>query len=165
MVPAVTAPSTRVVFRDALGERRHVPDSGGADTLELLSLRTELTSAPSFEFALRERAGRLGSFHHAYYARVRGVERLGGGALGLVSAQTPGVRLSQILDVVDRQHLPLDITTALALLRQLVPAVAVLYQSARALAHGAIGPESLIVTPNAHVIIVDHELGTALQQL
>jgi hypothetical protein len=165
MVPAVSAPSTRVVFRDPLGERRHVPDSSGADTLELLSLRTELTSAPSFEFALRERTGRLGSFHHAYYARVRGVERLGGGALGLVSAQTPGVRLSQLLDDVDRQHLPLDITTALALLRQLVPAVAVLHESARDVAHGAIGPERLVVTPNARLIIVEHVLGTALEQL
>jgi hypothetical protein len=165
MIPAVTAVSTCVVFRDALGERRNVPDSSGADTLELLSLRTELTSAPSFEFALRERAGRLGSFHHAYYARVRGVERLGGGALGLVSAQTQGVRLSQILEVVDRQHLSLDITTALALLRQLVPAVAVLHESARDLSHGAIGPERLIVTPNARVVIVEHVLGAALEQL
>jgi CRISPR/Cas system-associated exonuclease Cas4 (RecB family) len=165
MVPAVSAPSTRVVFRDSLGERRHVPDSSGADTLELLSLRTELTSAPSFEFALRERTGRLGSFHHAYYARVRGVERLGGGAIGLVSAQTPGVRLSQILDDVDRQHLPFDITTALALLRQLVPAVAVLHESARDVAHGAIGPERLVVTPNARLVIVEHVLGTALEQL
>jgi len=165
MVPAVIAPSTRVVFRDPLGERRHVPDSSGADTLELLSLRTELTSAPSFEFALRERTGRLGSFHHAYYARVRGVERLGGGALGLVSSQTPGVRLSQILEDVDRQHLSLDITTALALLRQLVPAVAVLHESARDVAHGAIGPERLVVTPNARLIIVEHVLGAALEQL
>jgi PEGA domain len=165
MIPAVTAPSTRVVFRDALGERRNVPDSSGADTLELLSLRTELTSAPSFEFALRERAGRLGSFHHAYYARVRGVERLGGGALGLVSAQTQGVRLSKILEVVDRQHLSLDITTALALLRQLVPAVAVLHETARDVSHGAIGPERLVVTPNARVVIVEHVLGAALEQL
>jgi hypothetical protein len=165
MVPAIMALATRAVFQDSLGERRHIPDPSGADALELLCLRGELTSAPSFEFALRERAGRLASFHHACYARVRGVERLGAGALGLVSDQTPGVRLSQVLDAVERQHLPLDITTALALLRQLMPAVAGLHERGRDVAHGAIGPERLVVTPNARLVIVEHVLGAALEQL
>src|SRR5580700_10636072 len=65
MVPAVMALSTRVVFKDSLGERRQIPDPGGAAALELLCLSGQLTSAPSFEFALRERAGRLAGFHHA----------------------------------------------------------------------------------------------------
>jgi hypothetical protein len=156
---------SRGVFQDPLGERRLVPDRSGGEPLELLCLRGELTSAPSFEFALRERAGRLAGFHHPSYARVRGVERLGGGALGLVSDQTPGVRLSRILGDVERQHLPLDITTALALLRQLVPAIAVLHESARDVAHGAIGPERLVVTTNARLVVVEHVLGPALEQL
>jgi hypothetical protein len=165
MVPAARAVSAPTVFRDSLGERRLVPDPSGADALELLCLSRELTAAPSFEFALRERTSRLASFHHACYARIRGVERLGGGALGLVSERSPGVRLSQILDVVERQRLPLDITTALAILRQLVPAVAVLHESARDVAHGAIGPERLVITPNARLVIVEHVLGAALEQL
>jgi hypothetical protein len=165
MVPAVMALSTRVVFQDSLGERRQIPDPGGASALELLSLSGRLTSAPSFEFALRERAGRLAGFHHACYARIRGVERLGGGALGLMSEQTPGIRLSQILEVAERRQLPLDITAALALLRQLVPAIALLHESSRDVAHGAIGPERLVVTPNARLVVVEHVLGAALEQL
>jgi len=44
-----------------------------------------LTAVPSFEFALRERTARLMNFRHAYYARVRRVDRLpGGGGLAIV---------------------------------------------------------------------------------
>src|SRR5580765_8977063 len=70
-----TAFPTPVVFQDGLRERRRAPDPSGAETLERLHLREELTAIPSFEFALRERASRLSAFRHAYYARVRCVDR------------------------------------------------------------------------------------------
>jgi len=154
-----------LVFQDGLGERRRAPDPSGVETLERLHLREELTAIPSFEFALRERASRLGSFRHTYYSRVRCVDRLGAPppALALVSEAVRGVRLSTLLEKADRP--PIDVPTAMHLIRQLVSAVAVLHENARDIAHGAIGPERIILTPNARITIVEYVLGSALEQL
>ena len=59
----------------------------------------------------------------------------------------------------------LDIDAALCLLRQLVPAVAMLHENVPDVAHGAIAAERIIVTPGAHIIVVEHVLGSALEQL
>src|SRR5581483_46930 len=78
MDPALApgTPPRTIVFQDGLGERRRISDVSGADTIEQLCLRAELTAIPSFEFALRERASRLASFRHVYFGRVRSVDRL-----------------------------------------------------------------------------------------
>ena len=169
MDPAVAAVSTSaaVVFQDGLGERRHIFDPAGNDTLEMLCLNVELTAIPSFEFALRERVSRLASFRHTSYGRVHSVDRLNdaGATLALVSERTPGVRLSEILAVAERERIPLDINAALGLIRQLVPALALLHEHAREIAHGAIGPERLVVTPQARLVIVEYVMGAALEQL
>ena len=166
MLPAVVAAASKSsVFQDPLGERRHVSEPSGADTCEVLCLRGELTSAPSFEFALRERTSRLASFRHACYARIRSVERLNDATLALVSDATPGARLSDVLEAAERGRVSLDINAALTLTRQLVSAVALLHEHAADVAHGAIGPERLVLTPNARLVIVEHVLGAALEQL
>jgi serine/threonine protein kinase len=167
MDPALaTGTSTAsVVFQDGLGERRRVTDATGTETLERLCLRAELTAIPSFEFALRERASRLAGFRHTYYARVRSVDRLNDAAstLAVVSESIRGVRLSTLLAKADRPTI--DINAAVHLIRQLVSAVSVLHETARDIAHGAIGPERIVITPNARVIIVEHVLGAAIEQL
>src|SRR5262245_55010583 len=114
-----------LIFEDGLGHRRRILDQTTNETLEMLCLRDELTAVPSFEFALRERVSRLANFRHAYYGRVRRVDRLvnQGSALGIVSEVTHGARPSEILAVAERRHLLLDINVALCLIRQLVPAV------------------------------------------
>ncbi len=159
-------PSSPVVFQDALGERRRL-ETTAADTVELLCLRGELTAIPSFEFALRERASRLSTFRHTYYGRVRGVDRLSdpSATLAVVSDHTRGVRLSTLLSETGPRPITIDINVALHFIRQLVSAVAMLHESARDVAHGAIGPERIIVTPNARVVIVEYVLGAALEQL
>ena len=156
-----------LIFEDGLGERRRILDQTTNETLEMLCLRDELTAVPSFEFALRERVSRLANFRHAYYGRVRRVDRLVNqeSTLGIVSDVTHGARLSEILAVAERRHLALDINVALCLIRQLVPAVAMLHQNARDVAHGALGPERIVVTPHARLVIVDYVLGAALEQL
>lgn len=156
-----------VVFQDGLGERRRISDVSGADTIEQLCLRSELTAIPSFEFALRERASRLANFRHVYYGRVRSVDRLTDPAstLTVVSDSIKGVRLANLLAASERRPLTLDINASLHLIRQLVSAVAMLHETARDAAHGAIGPERIIVTPNARVVIVEYVLGAALEQL
>src|SRR6476646_10932185 len=96
---ARTSAPPPVVFRDAFGERRRIVAPTGSDTMEVLCLRGELTAVPSFEFALRERVSRLASFRHAYFSRVRSVERLNdsNATLAVVSDGTPGARLSDVL--------------------------------------------------------------------
>ena len=154
-------------FVDGLGERRQIVDPTGNETIELLCLRNELAAVPSFEFALRERVSRLASFRHSSFGRVRSVERLADRetALAVVSDHIDGVRLSDMLVNAEERRLGLDINIALCLIRQLVPAVATLHESARDTAHGAIGPERLVVTPDARLVIVEYVLGAALEQL
>ena len=154
-------------FSDGLGERRPIVGPNGRQSCELLCIRAELSAVPSFEFALRERLGRLSSFHHASYARTLSVERVrdGEGSLGLVSERVDGIRLSSLVTRAAARGLNLDINAALCLVRQLVAAVAALHDSSREVAHGALGPERMIVTPNARLILTEYVLGSALEQL
>ena len=169
MDPALApgTPPRTIVFQDGLGERRRISDVSGADTIEQLCLRSELTAIPSFEFALRERASRLANFRHVYFGRVRSVDRLNDAAstLAVVSDSIKGVRLANLLAASERRPMTLDISASVHLIRQLIAAVAVLHENARDVAHGAIGPERIIVTPNARVVLVEYVLGAALEQL
>lgn len=155
------------LFSDGLGERVVVADGATGELLQILRLRPSLTAVASFEFALRERTARLANFRHAYYTRVRRIDRAmpPGGSLAVVSDHVEGTRLSDILRVAEERGLQLDINAAVCLIRQLVPAVAVLHENARDVAHGLIAPERLVVTPNARLLIVEHVLGAAIEQL
>lgn len=155
-----------MAFHDGLGERRTAQDPAGAD-VDLLRLRQELSTVPSFEFALRERISRLANFRHPAFARIRSLERpsASDNALTVVSDHAPGVRLSVLLTAAEERGVPVDLGAALCLLRQLVPAIAILHETARDAAHGAIAPERLIVTPSARLIVAEYALGSALEQL
>lgn len=161
-----TGPVPGRSFDDGLGHRRQTMDASGEGT-EFLCLRPELSTVPSFEFALRERVARLAGFRHAHFGRVRSVERLSDGVstLAVVSDHTPGTRLSTVLAFAEARHVALDINAALCLLRQLVPAVATLHERARDVAHGALGPERLVLSNNARLVIVEYVMGAALEQL
>ena len=166
MDPAV-APGTPPAsnFHDGLGERRRISEAGG--DIELLCLRRDLTAIPSFEFALRERASRLANFRHTYYGRVRSIDRLNdpSATLAVASDYTRGIRMSQLLTSQDGRPVTIDVNAALHLIRQLVSAVAMLHENARDVAHGALGPERIVVTPNARLVIHEYVLGAALEQL
>ena len=161
---AAPAPAT---FEDGLGERHKVVDRARNEPVEVFRLRGELTSVPAFEFALRERVSRLAAFRHPCYAQVRSVERLKDptSTLALVSDATAGVRLSELLEFAEREHVTLDIDASLCLLRQLVPAMAMLHEIGPEIAHGAFAAERIIVTPGARVTIVEHVMGSAIEQL
>lgn len=166
----VPMPSDRAeapLFSDGLGDRVVTSDGATGDLLQILRLRPALTAVPSFEFALRERTARLANFRHAYYSRVRRIDRAMSPtpSLAVVSDHVEGIRLSEILRVAQARHLQLDINAALCLIRQLVPAVALLHENARDVAHGTIALERLVVTPHARLVIVEHILGSAVEQL
>jgi hypothetical protein len=166
IVPQPTDRPEAPLFADGLGERVVAADGATGELLQILRLRPALTAVPSFEFALRERAARLANFRHAYYARVRRIDRGSQGAgLAIVSDHVEGTRLSEILRVAHEKHLQLDINAAICLIRQLVPAVAMLHENARDAAHGLIAPERIIVTPHTRLVIVEHVLAAAIEQL
>jgi PEGA domain-containing protein len=168
MDPAIahTSSSTPVAFQDGLGQRR-LSVSATNESLELLALREELTAVSSFEFALRDRVSRLSSFQSEHYGRVRGVERIGkiGTTFAIVSDHVPGVRLSEVLAFAESRLLPIETNAALCLIRQLIHALALLHQKMPDVCHGAVGPERIIVTPQARLVLVEHVLGAALDQL
>ena len=91
--------------------------------------------------------------------------RCPGPGSSIVSDHVEGTRLSDILRVAHERNLQLDINAALCLIRQLVPAVALLHENAREVAHGLIAPERLVVTPHARLVIVEHVLAAAVEQL
>lgn len=141
-------------------------DATAPEPLEVLRLRTDFLSSPAFEFMLRERVSRLTNFRHAFYSRVRRVDRLDNGTtLGIVSETPVGARLSRILEVASACQIDLDVNAALCLVRQIVPAIAMLHQNARDVSHGALAPERILVTSNARVVIVEYVLGAAIEQL
>jgi serine/threonine protein kinase len=159
-----------VAFVDGLGERHHVLDPSGSETLEVLCVRDELAAVPSFEFALRERVSRLATFRHSSFVRVRAVERMTDrhATLAIVSESVAGTRLSDLLVQSADRRINLDINSALCLIRQLVPAVAALHEHARDIqgfAHAAIAPERLIVTPTGRLLVVEYVMGAALEQV
>jgi serine/threonine protein kinase len=154
-------------FTDGLGLRRRTTDPARHEPIELLCLRGELTAVPSFEFALRERVSHLAGFRHMSYGAVRSVERLKNppAALVLVSDVTAGARLSDVLTFAEQSTVPLDIDAALCLLRQIVPALAKLHEQAPDVAHGALAPERIVISPGSRVVLVEHVLGAALHEL
>lgn len=152
-----------LAFADGLGVRQRAFENG--EPVDRLSVDEALASASGFDVALRERVSRLANFRHAYYSRARRVERLDAGPLALVSDAADGARLSRILEVADASKLDLDINVALCLLRQIVPAVAMLHQNARDVSNGAIAPERIVVTANARVVLVEYVFGAAIEAL
>ena len=152
-----------VVFRDGLGRRCRTLDSSGSE-LEVLCLRPELSTA-THEAALRERVARLANVRAGSFARVRAVQRLNDSAstLALVSAATPGMRLSEILTTSERLGVALDGSAGWAIVVQLTSAVALMQEHAPDVAHGAIAPERIVVTPDARVVVVEHVLGSMIE--
>ncbi len=159
-------PSATATFKDGFGERRQMLGPGH-EPLEVLRFSQELSANPGFEVALRERTGLLAGLRHEAFARVRAVERLDrlGSSLVLVSDQAPGARLSQLLASAEKQGIPLEFAAAICLIRQLVSAVGALHDAVPDAAHGALGPERLVVTPEGRLIVLEYVLAPALEQL
>jgi len=162
------------VFHDGLGERRRIVDRTTGNTRDVLLLRDELTEVLGFEKALRDRIGRLGDFRHPAFASLHGiVGPFGDGtAVGVAFDAVDGDRLSDLLLLEGRRTGgPLDLNASLALVRQLVGAVAALHAVGQDISHGALSPERLILAagapgaPAARLVVADYALGSALATL
>ncbi len=147
-------------WSDSIGDRLLMFDNTSAPSLELLRFKAQLASAPGFEMALRQRVELLRRFSHPSFSEIRAVESLDGGtSLALVSNHVPGKRLSEILREAKGPSF------AIALIRQLTPALVLLQQQGDGVAHGALAADRIVVTPEGRLVIVEHVLGPALERL
>ena len=162
--PATPLPP--VVFEDGLGQRRRVVGARN-QVLSVLFLGGELTAAPAFESALRDRITQFSAFQHDAFARARGVVHLSKTPLRLALASefVEGLRLSEMLALAEQRLIPLEINAAFGVIRQLAPALAALHEHSADMCHGALAPERIIVTDDARVVIAEHVLGPALEHL
>ena len=149
---------------DAVGDRLFMFDNSGTASLELLRFRPELGSTSGFEDALRERVDALHALNHPAFSQVRAVERLDSGDLVLVSTVTTGKRMSEIFRSVQGRA---GVHPAFAawFIRESVSAIAALQRHVDDVAHGALTPDRVILAPNGRLVIVEHVLGAALDQL
>jgi hypothetical protein len=139
-------------------------DNTSTPSLELLRFRAELGATAGFEDALRDRVRQLASFRHSAFAPVRAVQYLDDGqTLALVSVHAAGQRLSEMFDQQPRKGLNPAIVSWL--LRELTPALAELQSQGDGIAHGALTPDRIILTPDGRLSIVEHVLGSALATL
>lgn len=152
-------------FRDGLGERHVAVDPESGETCERLQLVTDLVNQHA---PVKERVERLLNFRNVRFPRLHHVVHETQGqakGLAIVSDHVPGVRLANLLEVVDaHQSLVLDVNAALQVAREVLPALGVLHDS-RGVTHGAVGLERLILTPQARVVITDFALGAGLTKL
>lgn len=161
--PVVNAPITAA--HDGFGRRTTGIDPQSGDEVDLLDLSPELIEHAGFVTTLAERVARFASVRHASYVHLRRVDRPAPDRLELVSDATPGWRLSELLCESTGAAVPVDITIVIALLRQLLPAVALYGRHNRDAAIGSLAPERLIVTPQARLVIAEHAFGPALERL
>jgi hypothetical protein len=145
---------------DPIGDRLLMFDNSRGPSLELLRFSWRVTGSPDFEIALRERVDQLSLFRHDAFARIRAVEVLAPQHdLTLVSNYVAGKRLSESLAAFRGP------VFAEWLIRELVPALADFQEYAPGLAHGALTGDRIVLTPEGHLVVVEHVLGSALQRL
>lgn len=154
-------------FIDGLGRRFAALDTGGP-RLETLRLCAEIPAAAGIQAAIVDRAAVATHFNHAGLARVRRIEQQGTAtrpAIAVVSEAVDGVRLSDLLRESEGRLADRDPDAAAQLLQQVTAIVATLHREAPDAAHGAIGPERVVVRPDGSIVLVEHVLGGALEAL
>jgi serine/threonine protein kinase len=159
-------PSDELTFKDGLGERFAVRDAEGRRINETLLIRAELSSVPSFEFALNERLWLVEKFDHPAFLIVRNIVRVPGPLprTSLVHDYAGGVRLSETLARAQSSRRPISDGATVFLLLEILEAVAELHKQSGDLSHGALAPERIVLA-DGKVRIADYVLGSALEQL
>jgi hypothetical protein len=154
-----------LIFQDGFGTRWTGLDAESGDAVEILSFGQDFVMASGFAGAVGERVARLARVRHTLYARTRRLDRPTEDSLLLYSDRVAGWRLSDVLAFVEKDKLPVDIGAVLALLRQLIPAVALFSRHQRDAAIGTVGPERLILTPQGRLVLCEYALAPGLESL
>jgi PEGA domain len=153
------------LYQDGLGTRWLGIDPESSEPIEILAFSPDFVQAPEFAAAVGERVARLARVRHTLYARARRLDRPSEDSLLLVSSHVAGWRLADVLGVIEREQLTLDISAILALMRQLIPAVALFSRHQRDAAIGTIGPERLVLTPQGRLVVAEYVLAPGLERL
>ncbi|MGE0043321.1 MAG: PEGA domain-containing protein [Vicinamibacterales bacterium] len=157
--------SAQATVADGFGVRHEAVDPETGGLVECLAFDPALVDVRAFGPAVADRVSRLQPSRHGSFARVRRVDRPAPRELVLVSDLVPGWRLSALLDAGHAARVPLDIGAALGLLRQLIPAVALVSRHQKDFAIGTIAVERLIVSPPARLVLPEYVLGPAVEAL
>jgi len=150
---------------DGLGRRVAAADAATGEPVEHLELAPELALHTAFATALGERVARFAAVRHASYVHVLRVDRPSVEKLVVVSDATRGHRLSDLLDAAEAAGARPEIDAVMALIRQLLPAVALFSRHNKDNAIGTIALERLFIVPPARVVIADAVFGPAFDQL
>ena len=149
---------------DGVGDRLLMFDNSGTPSLDLLRFRPEIAERPGFERGLRERVAELEAFVHPAFPCIRAIQHLDDGGLALVSTSTTGKRLGEIFRA-PRAHAGAHPAFAAWLVRDLVGSLAELQRQGTGIAHTALTPERVVITPDGRLVITEHVLGAALDGL
>jgi len=163
VLPAVNDATIATV--DGFGRRTRGIDPDSGDQIEVLELAPALVEHAGFVAAPGDRVARFAAVRHASFVHLQRLDRPAADRLALVSDDTEGWRLAQMLEVASAASLPLDITVVIGLLRQLLTAVALFGRHNRDAAIGVLAPERLIVTPQGRLVIAEHAFGPAIEKL
>jgi hypothetical protein len=160
------APSEDLLFRDGLGDRLILRDAQGRPAQECLLIRSELASIPAFDFALNERLWLVEKFDHPAFLTVRNISRENGRltSIGLIHDLTGGTRLSDVLAKAASSGQPISAGATVFVLKEVLNGLAELHRQSGDLAHGAVGPERIVLA-DGKVRIADYVLGPAIEQL
>lgn len=153
------------IFADGFGRRVVRVSRGDTPPTEHLLFDPVLAGHDGFAAALRERVAKLHGRRLTSYVRVLAVDDGDGASLGIVSEYARGWRLADLLDVAESENLTFDIGVVMLLLRQLLPTAALLGTQAKDTASGALGPEHLLLTPQARLVLSEYVLGSAIDAL
>jgi PEGA domain-containing protein len=165
---APSAPAGAVsppLFQDGFGARWLAADPETGDAVEILSFAPSFAEEADFASLVGERVARLSQVRHTMYARARRLDRPAENALLLYADRVAGWRLADVLGIVEREKLTVDISAILALMRQLIPAVGLFSRHQRDAAIGTIGPERLILTPQGRLVLTDYALASGLEKM
>ena len=153
-------------FADALGRRHRVTAPDGS-VVEVLRVCPEISVTATTEAAVAARAVRLSSLVHPGFASIRRVERVPGSTdqFRIISTAVPGIRLSELLRLGNERGIAPSPGAVRNLGRQILHAMADFHRAFPDLAHGALGPERVLVGPDGRAVIVEHVLAPVLESL
>jgi hypothetical protein len=146
-------------FSDQLGDRQLVFDPAAGTSLEVLRFKNEFGELPEFEAALLARVEVLSHLQHPSLATIHTVGRHEKVGLVLVSKHVPGKRVSELLPKAQGPAF------ALELIRLVTPALAALHRAGDGVTHGALSADRIVVTRDGRLVVVEHVLGSALENL
>src|SRR5262249_41199012 len=117
----------------------------------------------AFEKALNERVAIVAGLEDEHFAKPRAIEHLVNGNLIVISEFVGGRRLSDIIDEAAEHGIVAGLDAGLWLLLELLPAIAGLHDAG--MAHGALAPGRVMITPAAQVLLLDAIYAEPLERL